>query len=85
METMDRAIECFKPRTPRKAISDGTFEARFFLTPEGDVFDARVHLSTIPDDGGQACAIAALRAAHFPPPPGEEAGKSLGFGFVFQP
>ena len=81
---MERAIACFKPHTPRKSISDGTFEAEFFLTPEGDVGGARVHLSTMPDDEGQACAIAALRATRFPPPPGEEAGKSLGFGFVFQ-
>ncbi len=81
---MEGAIACFQPHTPRKSLSDGTFEAEFFLTPEGDVFGARVHLSTIPDDEGQACALAALRAARFPPPPGEEAGKPLGFGFVFQ-
>jgi hypothetical protein len=81
---MDAAIACFKPHTARKSNSDGTFEAEFFLTPEGDVFDARVHLSTIPDDEGQACALAALRACHFPPPPAEEAGQSLGFGFVFK-
>ena len=61
-------------------------------------FDAPLRLLVIDDDevdrtairrhlvaAAVPCAIAALRAAHFPPPPGEEAGKSLGFGFVFQP
>lgn len=82
-EAMERSIACFQPESHPKSISGGTFEASFFLTPEGDVFDARVKLSTMPDDRGQSCAVAAVRAVHFPPPPGEEAGEPLGFGFVF--
>ena len=81
---MERAIACFQPERGRSSISGGTFEAEFYLTPEGEVIGARVGRATTPDDEGQACAVAALRATRFPPPPGEEAGKKLGFGFVFK-
>ncbi|MFO0589635.1 MAG: protein kinase [Polyangiaceae bacterium] len=81
---IERSIACFRPETKPKSISGGTFEASYFLTPEGDVFDARVHLSTMPDASGQACAVAAIRAIRFPPPPGEDAGQLIRFGFEFQ-
>ncbi len=83
-EAMTRAIACFRPEDFRGAIAGGRFEAEFYLTPEGEVFGARVHRTTTPDDKGQACAMAALRSIRFPPPPWEEAGKKQGFGFVFK-
>lgn len=82
-EAMNEAIECFKPAHRKKTIAGGVFEAEFYLTPEGDVFGARVSRVTMPDEDAQACALSALRSTRFPAPPGEEAGQKLHFGFQF--
>lgn len=79
---MDAAIACFVP-IARDKRDGGAFAAEFFLTPEGEVFGARVEQCTLPDEGAQRCALAALRSTRFPPPAAEEAGKKLGFGFLF--
>ena len=65
------------------AITGGRFSGEYVLSPEGEVVSARVRSSTMPNEDAQACAVAAMRATRFPPPPGEEAGAPKAFGFEF--
>jgi predicted Ser/Thr protein kinase len=81
-KAVEAAIQCFLP-IAKEQRAGGTFAADFFLTPEGEVFGARVERCTLPDEGAQRCALEALRSARFPPPPAEESGQKQGFGFVF--
>ncbi len=78
-----QAINCFESLLDAGRIDGGEFAANYVLSPEGEVIEARVYMSSLPNEDAQACALAALRATRFPPPLGEEAGKVLGFGFVF--
>jgi serine/threonine protein kinase len=78
----DGATACFRPFFEAGKANNGTFAAEFALTPEGEVIEARVNLSTMPQQEAQVCAINILRATRFPPPRAEDAGKILSFGFV---
>jgi serine/threonine protein kinase len=82
-KAMDAAIACFKPFYETGKSNNGAFAADFSLTPEGEVIGARVNRSTMPHKEAQTCALDALRATRFPPPRAEDAGKTLGFGFLF--
>jgi hypothetical protein len=77
------AIACFEPFYQAGKTDNGLFAAEFALTPEGQVIEARVNKSTMPQQEAQVCAINALRATRFPPPRAEDAGKVLEFGFAF--
>jgi hypothetical protein len=79
----DGAIACFDPFFVAGKTDNGTFAAEFTLTPEGEVIEARVNRSTMPQQEAQVCAINVLRATRFPPPRAEDAGKILSFGFAF--
>lgn len=61
----------------------GEFSVGFSLTPEGEVFGARLESSTIPEISAQACVLEALRSTRFPPPRGEDAGKQESWGLKF--
>ena len=82
-KALNAAIECFNPFYKAGKTGNGVFEAEFALTPEGHVIEARVNRSTMPHQDAQACAINVLRATRFPPPRAEDAGKPLGFGFLY--
>jgi eukaryotic-like serine/threonine-protein kinase len=81
MAAVVQAADCFVPLVDAGRAKGGEFAATYFLTPEGEVFGARVNQSTVPDEKAQTCALDVLRAARFPPPLGEDAGRRIGFGF----
>lgn len=82
-KAVDGAIACFKPFFEAGKTNNGRFAADYALTPEGEVIEARVQQSTMPQQEAQACALNILRSTRFPPPKAEEAGTILGFGFEF--
>jgi tRNA A-37 threonylcarbamoyl transferase component Bud32 len=79
-----KAIDCMVPGIDAGWSRGGEFSVGFFLTPEGEVFGARLGRSTIPEIGAQACVLAALRSTHFPPPHGEDVGREQAWGLVFK-
>jgi predicted Ser/Thr protein kinase len=83
-ELVARVIACFEPLVDAGRIDGGRFSGEYVLSPEGEVVSARVKSSTMPNEDAQACAVAAMRGARFPPPPGEEAGAPKTFGFEFE-
>ncbi|MBI4702550.1 MAG: serine/threonine protein kinase [Deltaproteobacteria bacterium] len=62
--------ECFARSLAQAPGAKGTVDFWIELTPEGRVFAARVKEATWPDPEGQACTLALVRAAPFPPPVG---------------
>jgi hypothetical protein len=78
-----KAIDCMAPGIDAGWSRGGEFSVEFFLTPEGEIFGARLARSTIPEIGAQACVLEALRSARFPPPRGEEAGRLESWGLSF--
>jgi hypothetical protein len=78
-----QAIDCMAPGIDAGWSLGGEFSVEFFLTPEGEVFGARLSRSTIPEIGAQECVLSAMRATRFPPPRGEEAGRREEWGLAF--
>jgi hypothetical protein len=78
-----KAIACMEPGLDAGWSRGGEFAVEFSLTPEGEVFGARLERSTIPETGAQACVLEALRSTRFPPPRGEDVGRQEGWGLQF--
>jgi hypothetical protein len=53
------------------------------LTPDGDVFRARINATTFPDVEMQACALRLARSLKFPPPPSGSC--SIDYPVIFSP
>ena len=68
-------IEAARPdlrRCYQAGLADASFEGKVLmkieLTPDGDVFDARVESSSIVEAEVQRCALKRMRSLRFPPP-----------------
>jgi len=62
--------QCFFGKDKAESKAEGKVSFWFELTPEGRVFSAHIRQSSWADPEGQRCALALVRAATFPPPPG---------------
>lgn len=60
---------CYAVALQKVPNQGGTVAIGFELTPDGDVFRARVSATTFPDTEMQACALRLIRSLKFPPPP----------------
>jgi TonB family protein len=78
-----RVTTCFDAVLSAGKLDGGEFAAEYVLGPEGEVLSARVKISSVSDGSAQTCALDAVRATRFLPPPGEDVGRPLDFGFLF--
>ena len=65
--------DCYEAAVSRTPGVGGKVELSVNLTPEGEVFSARIKGATLSDAPAQACMLAAVRTLKFAPPPGGEA------------
>ena len=79
----NKAIACMEPGIDAGWSLGGEFSVEFFLTPEGEMFGARLSRSTIPEVAAQACVLDALRATRFPRRAARDAGRREEWGLAF--
>jgi TonB family protein len=60
---------CYAAALEKVPTQGGRVAIGFELTPDGDVFRARVNSTNFPDVEMQACALRVARSLKFPPPP----------------
>lgn len=60
---------CYAVALQKVPDQGGRVSIGFELTPDGEVFRARVSSTTFPDAEMQACALRLIRTLQFPPPP----------------
>jgi TonB family protein len=60
---------CYAVALQKVPSQGGRVTLGFDLTPDGDVFRARINSTTFPDTEMQACALRLMRSLKFPPPP----------------
>jgi TonB family protein len=83
MDLIGRVTPCFDAVPALREIADGNFAATYMLTEDGAIVAPSVRKSDIPNERAQACALEAMRTAHFPPPRAEDVGRVLAFGFTY--
>jgi TonB family protein len=60
---------CYAVALQKVPSQGGRVTLGFDLTPDGDVFRARINSTTFPDAEMQACSLRLMRSLKFPPPP----------------
>jgi TonB family protein len=59
--------DCYVRELEKNQVLSGQIELGIEITPWGDVFDARIRNSSLPNPRAQECVLAVVRTLRFPP------------------
>jgi TonB family protein len=58
--------DCYLTALEKNQVLSGQIELAIEITPWGDVFDARIRNSSLPNPRAQECVLDVVRTLHFP-------------------